>query len=70
MNNRMLELAIVAGLKKPHSSDQEYIGDFDWRAFGELIVDECVDCVLNSGDRYRREYFADRLKQHFGTQDD
>jgi len=42
MNDRMLELAIQAGLKKPHASDREYIGDFDWRLFGELVVNECL----------------------------
>lgn len=43
MNGRMLELAIAAGLKKDHGSDAEYIGDFDWRLFGELIVKDCKD---------------------------
>lgn len=42
MNERMLDLARKAGLKKDHGSDREYIGDFDWRLFGDLIVLECV----------------------------
>jgi len=45
MNERVLELAIQAGLKKPHASDREYIGDFDWRKFGDLIVRECIDIL-------------------------
>lgn len=42
MNERVLELAKQAGLKKEHGADREYIGDFDWRKFAELIVKECV----------------------------
>ena len=49
MNERMLELAKQAGLKKDHASDREYIGDFDWRLFGDLIVRECADITLKSG---------------------
>jgi hypothetical protein len=40
MNERILELARQAGLKKPHASDTEYIGNFDWREFAELMVKE------------------------------
>ena len=43
MNERMLELAKQAGLKKEHYSDREYIGNFDWRQFAVLIIQECVD---------------------------
>jgi len=43
MNERILELAKLAGLKKEHGSDREYIGDFDWRQFAVLIVQDCVD---------------------------
>ena len=42
MNEIVLELAKQAGLKKEHGSDREYIGDFDWREFAELIVRECA----------------------------
>ncbi len=42
MNERMLELARQAGLKKEHGSDREYVGDFDWRLFGDLLVKECA----------------------------
>ena len=42
MNDRILELAKQAGLKKEHGADREYIGDFDWRQFAELIVRECA----------------------------
>ena len=49
MNERMLELAKQAGLKKDHASDREYVGDFDWRLFGDLIVRECAVITLKSG---------------------
>ena len=45
MNERIQELALQAGLKKDHGSDREYIGDFDWRLFGDLIVQECLDQI-------------------------
>lgn len=40
--SRLLELAKQAGLKKEHASDREYIGDFDWREFSELLIRECM----------------------------
>ena len=43
MNERVLELAKQAGLKKEHGADREYIGDFDWREFAELIVRQCIN---------------------------
>ena len=49
MNERMLELAKQAGLKKEHGSDREYIGVFDWRVFGELIIQDCVTQVALLG---------------------
>jgi hypothetical protein len=45
VNERIQELALQAGLKKDHGSDREYIGDFDWRLFGDLIVQECLDQI-------------------------
>jgi hypothetical protein len=63
MNERMLELARQAGLKKEHGSDREYIGDFDWRLFGDLLVKECTAVcddiaemaeITNTGDVARK----------------
>lgn len=51
MNERILELAKQAGLKKGHVSDREYIGDFDWREFAELIVRECCDMFVELRNR-------------------
>jgi len=49
MNERILELAKQAGLKKEHGADREYIGDFDWREFAELIVKDCIAQVALLG---------------------
>jgi len=68
MNKRTLELAQQAGLKKEHGSDREYIGDFDWREFAELIVRECanqVDWILAGGDKTQ----GDLIKEHFGVKE-
>jgi hypothetical protein len=36
--------------------------------FAELIVRECADHIMNSTDRYRKEYFANMIKEHFGVE--
>jgi hypothetical protein len=69
MNERMLELALQAGLKKEHGSDREYIGDFDWRQFAELIVKECIgllpeDCQSKDGC-----HSSWTIKEHFGVEE-
>ena len=66
MNPRTLELAQQAGLKKDHGSDREYMCDFDWREFAELMVQECVDIVseiptIDNGHPHP----AWKIKQHF-----
>ena len=33
----------------------------------ESVVQECIDVIMNSGDRHRKEYFAGLLKEHFGV---
>ena len=73
MNERMLELARQAGLNKPYASDTEYLGNFDWREFGELIVKECVKvCDIVYFDDYpdaedfERSQEGNAIKQHFG----
>lgn len=64
MNARMLEIAVQSGLKKDHCSDREYIGDFDWRTFGNLIVKECMG-IANKAEPYQS---SDLIKKHFGVQ--
>ena len=34
--------------------------------FADLIVQECIHAVENTNDRYRREYFAGKIREHFG----
>lgn len=65
MNERILELAKQAGLKKEHVSDREYIGDFDWRLFAKLIVE---DSAMVIDKHYEPVYDGALLKRHFGIE--
>jgi len=75
VNNRMLELAIQSGLKKPHSSDVEYIGDFDWRMFGDLLIQDVVDILstyrakvrFDDGIEHNCQHPIYAIKKHFGA---
>jgi hypothetical protein len=70
MNERTLELALQAGLKKEHGSDREYIGDFDWREFADLIVRECAGMVADAVDhREPASTYVGKIKQHFGVEE-
>ena len=70
MNERLLELARQAGLKKDHGSDREYIGDFDWREFAELIVRECASIIESQDvDPTFRHRMAWAVKQRFGVEE-
>lgn len=66
MNERILELAKQAGLKKEHGTDREYIGDFDWREFAELIVRECISTIENAENGYQdyRNQIEDGMRNH------
>lgn len=66
MNERVLELAKQAGLKKEHGADSEYIGDFDWREFAELIVRECISTIENAENGYQdyRNQIEDGMRNH------
>ena len=41
---------------------------FDYELFAELIVQECIHAVEGTNDRYRRDYFAAKIKEHFGVE--
>lgn len=70
MNERVLELAKQAGLKKEHGADREYIGDFDWREFAELIVRECINTVSVCSVEYStRPQIVNEIKEHFGVEE-
>jgi hypothetical protein len=68
MNERTLELALQAGLKKAHGADREYMGDFDWREFAELIVRECIS-VADHSNVTGKSIIGDRIKEHFGVEE-
>jgi len=36
--------------------------------FSNLIIQECIDVIMNNTDRHRKEYFAGLLKEHFGVE--
>jgi hypothetical protein len=68
----MLELAKQAGLKKEHASDREYIGDFDWREFGDLIVRECAALcdlyAMPDGTSETAIILASAIRRKFGVE--
>lgn len=43
--------------------------EFEQR-FAEMIVRECYNHLMTSDDRYRRDYFAKKLLEHFDLKDD
>lgn len=77
MNHLVTDLARQCGLKKHPSEDREYIGNFDWRMFAELIVRECVEqCNINfvgtvgsHPNAHNRgvKKCIDNIKEHFGV---
>lgn len=67
MNDRILELAKQAGLKKDHGSDREYIGDFDWRQFADLIVRDCADVATMNAHQYNTA--GSYVLKHFGVEE-
>jgi hypothetical protein len=71
MNQRIVELAQQAGLKKDHASDREYMSDFDWRAFAELIVRECMsvaDLPKNPSGQWDHFESSEVIAKHFGVE--
>lgn len=67
MNERTLELAQQAGLKKAHGGDREYMGDFDWRAFAELLVQECVAVMYDNAIERRVPPDIDKTPAHYAV---
>lgn len=66
MTDQILELAKQAGLKKYHGSDREYIGDFDWRHFANLIIKDACKLIDN---HHEPVYDGTLLKRYFGVQE-
>lgn len=59
MNERIRELY------RQRHTDGFFGMAFDPEKFAELIIKECYDVVM-TGDRYRRDYFAEKILIHFG----
>lgn len=70
MNERLLELALEAGLRKPIASDQEFLVDFDWRDFAHRVVQECAHWVRESYDHQDAESIAWCMEVEFGLHGD
>jgi hypothetical protein len=71
MNERIRELAKQTGYIW-HASGEPQIYEFTpekLEKFAELIVRECISAVEDTNDRHRRDYFAEKIKQHFGIQE-
>lgn len=61
MNERIKELMLEAGYAAPELAGRAI-------KLSELIIRECIHAVENTSDRYRKEYFADKIKEHFGVE--
>ena len=63
MNKRVEELALKCGAWNQVYGNREFMIDehFDIVKFRELVIRECADHILESSDRHRKEYFADKV---------
>jgi len=63
MNKRVEELALKCGAWHQVYGNREFMIDehFDIVKFREMVIRECADHILESSDRYRKEYFADKV---------
>lgn len=65
MNKRIKELYKQAGIRNRINDPGEIWGyEYNIEEFVKLIVQECADVIMTK-DRYRREYFASVIKDHF-----
>lgn len=74
MSDAGLGLAIRAGLKKDHASDQEFINDLDWRKLVQLVVAECIltiqmDMMRNGStpENIRSRMHVQKIADRFGV---
>jgi hypothetical protein len=66
MNERIRLLAEQAGFIDRGTNHTAYM-NFDHEKFAELIIRECISAVEDTNDRHRKDYFANKIKQHFGV---
>jgi hypothetical protein len=69
MNERLKQLAEQAGFYYTDKTGFITPAGCDPAKFAELIVKECISAVEDTNDRHRRDYFAAKIKQHFGIQE-
>ena len=73
VNERIKQLAIMAGLIAPYGSDLEGLREFDYRMFAQLIVKECAKVILETPVEYTEidtmHRIRDSVKQHFGVEE-
>ena len=67
MNFEMMRLAKLAGLRKEEGTDREYMGDFDWRLFGDLVVANCCEMMIELEHKYPANLTVKEIKEHFGV---
>ena len=64
MNEKIKKLA--------EQAQQDYVGYQDkglyYEIFAKMIVQECISAVEDTNDRHRKDYFAAKIKQHFGIE--
>jgi hypothetical protein len=67
MNKRLEELALECNAWNQVYDQKRFMvdGNFDVERFAELIVQECADHVMMTSDRYRKEYFAQKVLETF-----
>jgi hypothetical protein len=67
MNKRLEELALECNAWNQVYDNKRFMVDrnFDIEKFAELIVQECADHVMMTSDRYRKEYFAQKVLETF-----
>ena len=68
MNERIAELLKQATSHRTLSSGVKYDFTVDQEKFADLIIQECIHAVENTNDRYRRDYFAEKIREHFGVE--
>jgi hypothetical protein len=67
MNKRIQELALQCGAWHQVYDQKRFMvnGNFDVEQFAQLVVQECADHVMQTSDRYRKEYFAEKVLETF-----
>ena len=68
MKNRIEELAYQSGIALGNNYAEGSRRDL-LEKFAELIIRECISAVEDTNDRYRKDYFANKIREHFGVEE-